>query len=303
MSARAAGSPWTNPHGCIPARTGRKFLLRTPWKTAFTLAVAVTLSACDFTRPPDPFEAHPDVVTIALLLIAGESEARLLAVHPHRPVSDEAPKITATLKGPGWTAAFSEELELESCTSSASWPGPVRCLGATLPEPIGVIGEYAVEGTAPLGSFKGAMTMPAPPDLFEPEDGLELPTPARGTGVEIPVKYRTGSDVGTLMADVTDTFETLDDGTEVEVNRHHLGPFPRTIEGAKADTVYVFYHASPLRFRLSLLGIGRHYTNFLAHIGTFPTPKPWPSFGIEGEGVYGYFDGLTRSRAVRVRIR
>ena len=281
----------------------RKSLPRAPVKTAFTLAVAVTLSACDFTRPPDPFEAHPDVVTIALLLVAGESDAHLLAVHPHRPRDGDAPKITATLKGPGWTAAFSTELELESCTNSASWPGPVRCLGATLPEPIGAIGEYTLEGTAPLGSFRGAMTMPAPPDLLEPEDDLELPAPARGTGVEIPVKYRTGSEVGTLMADVTDAFETLDDGTEVEINRHHLGPFPRTLEGAEADTVYVSYHASALRFRLSLLGIGRHYTNFLAHIGTFPTPKPWPSFGIEGDGVYGYFDGLTRSPAVRVRIR
>lgn len=302
MSARAAGSPWTDPSGYLPARMRRKFLARAPGKTAFTLALAATLPACDFTRPSDPFEAHPDVVTVGLLLVAGESEARLLAVHPHRPRDGEAPKITAALKGSGWTAAFSEELELDTCTSSDSWPGPVRCLGATLPEPIGA-GDYAIEGTAPLGSFKGAMTMPAAPDFLEPGDSLVLPPPAKYTGVEIPVKYRTGSDVGTLLADVTDTFETLDDGTEVEVNRHHLGPFPRTIEGTEADTVYVFYQANPLRFRLSLLGIGWHYTNFLAHIGTFPTPKPWPSFGIEGEGVYGYFDGLTPSRAVRVRIR
>jgi len=280
-----------------------EFLARAPGKTAFTIASVMTLSACDFTRPSDPFEAPPDVVTVALLLIAGESEARLLAVHPHRPRDGDAPQITATLKGPGWTAAFSEELELETCTNSSSWPGPVRCLGATLPEPIGAIGEYVLDGTAPLGSFKGAISMPSPPDLLEPKDDLELPAPARGTGVEIPVRYRTGSDVGTLMADVTDTFETLDDGTEIEVNRHHLGPFPRTIEGTEADTLYVFYQANPLRFRLSLLGVGWHYTNFLAHIGTFPTPKPWPSFGIEGEGVYGYFDGLTQSRSVPVRIR
>lgn len=281
----------------------RTSLPRAPGKTAFTLALATTLSACDFTRPADPFEAHPDVVTVALLLIAGESEARLLAVHPHRPRDGDAPKITATLKGPGWTAAFSEELELDTCTSSTSWPGPVRCLGATLPEPIGAVGEYAVEGTAPLGSFKGAMTMPSAPDFLEPGDSLELPPPPKYTGVEIPLRYRTGSEVGTLMADVTDTFETLDDGTEVEVNRHHLGPYPRTLEGTEADTAYIFYQDSPLRFKMRLLGIGWHYTNFLTHVGTFPTPKPWPSFGIEGEGVYGYFDGLTQSRAVRVWIR
>lgn len=37
--------------------------------------------------------------------------------------------------------------------------------------------------------------------------------------------------------------------------------------------------------------------------GIFPPPRPWPSFGIEGEGVYGYLDGVAPSRVTRVRVR
>lgn len=276
---------------------------RAAWRTALAIACAGIWSACDFTRPSDPFAAHPDVVTVSLLLIDGEREARLVAVHPHRPRSAEPPKLTATLKGPGWTAAFSEELEMETCTLAASWPGPVRCLGAMLPEPIRASSAYAVEGTAPLGSFKGAMTMPAAPNLVDPGDSLGLPAPPKFTGLDIPMKYSAGSDVGTLLADVLEAYETQEDGTEEEVNRFHLGPFPQPVEGAGADTVYVYYQDKDLRFELRVLGIGWHYTNFLAHVGTFPTPRPWPSFGIEGEGVYGYFDGLSPSRAARIRIR
>ena len=283
--------------------SARAVLSTDSWRIVIALAMAPTLPACDFIRPPDPFEAHPDVATVSILLVAGESEARMVAVHPHRPRNAEPPEITATLESSGWTAAFSNELELESCTLSASWPGPLRCLGATLPEPLRPGAGYKVRGTAPLGSFKGSMTMPAAPDLRDPGDTLSLPAPPRYTEVDIPMRYRAGSDVGTLLADVVDVFETEEDGTEVEVTHHHLGPFPQPVEGAEADTVHIFYQDNALRFKLRLLGIGWHYTNFLANIGTFPLPRPWPSFGIEGEGVYGYFDGLTPSRAVPVRIR
>jgi len=268
-----------------------------------TLASVVAWSACDFIRPPDLFEAHPDVVTISILLIAGESEARLVAVHPHRPRSGDAPEITATLEGPGWSAPFLEELELLSCTASAGWPGPLRCLGATLPEPLRANERYAIVGKAPLGAFRGAITMPAAPEVLDPGESLTLQPEAPYTDLEIPMRFRTGSDVGTVLVDVREAFETQDDGEEVEINRHHLGYFPRPVEGAEADTAYIYYRTHPLRFKLHLLGIGWHYTSFLANAGTFPIPRPWPSFGIEGEGVYGYFDGLTPSRPVRVRIR
>ena len=275
---------------------------RAPWRSGVPLAALLVWSACDFVRPSDPLEAHPDVVTVSILLVAGETEARLLAVHPHRDTNDDPPAITATLQGPGWTAEFSKELELESCTRSANWPGPTRCLGATLPEALRPRQDYEITGTAPLGSFEGRATIPAAPDLLEPGDSLRLPPPQLFTGVDIAMRYRAGSDIGTLLADVRDAFETQDDGTELGVNRHHLGYFPQPVDSAGADTVYVFYQDKPLRFSLHVLGIGWHYTNFVEHTGTFPVPQPWPSFGIEGEGVYGYFDGLTASRGMQVRI-
>lgn len=274
---------------------------RAHWHHVVTLASIVIWSACDFIRPPDPLESHPDVVTVVILLVAGESQARLLAVHPHRPTSGEVPNITATLEGPGWRAPFLDDLTLDACTSTPDWPGPVRCLGATLPEPIQAGTAYGIEGSAPLGSFKGAMTVPRPPVLVEPGDTLEVDA-EKYSDVDIPIRYSLGADVGTVLADVRDAYETLEDGTEVELDLEYL--FPLLLDTAdEAHTVTLFYTANPLRFSLNVLGIGRNYTNFRRHAGSFPLPQPWPSFGIEGEGVYGYFDGLAPSRIARVWIR
>ena len=70
------------------------------------VAPALTASpGCETTRP---FELHPDVVALAVLLVVGESEARMLAIHPNREAG-AAPEVTATLHGPGgWTAAFTD---------------------------------------------------------------------------------------------------------------------------------------------------------------------------------------------------
>ena len=57
----------------------------------------------------------------------------------------------------------------------------------------------------------------------------------------------------------------------------------------------------PLRFSLTLLGIGWKFTNF--RYVESPAIRPWPSFGIEGEGVYGYFDGIARSRPARMVVK
>ena len=53
---------------------------------------------------------------------------------------------------------------------------------------------------------------------------------------------------------------------------------------------------------MQLLAIGWNYTNFLEKTGLDPVLPPWPGFGIEGEGVYGYFDAMTSSLASRIRI-
>ena len=271
-------------------------------------ALAATIASAAFggcVRAPDPLELDPDVASVAIMLLAGEREARLIAVHPHRQLAEAAPAVAATLRGPGWTAAFTDAPELGVCTSAPphEWPGPAKCLRAVLPEEIRGGGKYEIEGAAPLGAFSGGVTMPEAPVLIEPGDSLFLPMP---TGYEvhlIPVRYRVGSDVGTLLADIVDAFLMEEDGTEREIEGHYLGYFGDPLEGAEADTVRIEYHDRPVRFSLRLLGIGRNYTNFLENEGVFPLPRPWPSFGIEGEGVYGYFDGVASSRASRVWIQ
>ena len=277
---------------------------RAAFRSAAALAAVVASPACDdFIRPPDPLEVDPDVVSVAIMLVAGEREARLLAAHPHRKPDETPPTLTATLKGPGWTTAFSDTLELRACTLAGNWPGPARCLRAVLPQEIRAGEGYEIEGTAPLGSFSGEVVLPLAPVLHEPGDSLHLPMPTEYENHLIPMRYRIGSDVGTLLADVLDAFQLEEDGTETGIDPGFLGYFGRPLEGAEADSVRIHYHEKPLRFSLRLVGIGWNYTNFRENEGIFPLPKPWPSFGIEGDGVYGYFDGVVPSRVSRVWVR
>ena len=265
--------------------------------------VALALAAspgCETTRP---FELHPDVVALAVLLVVGESEARMLAIHPNREAG-AAPEVTATLQGPGgWTAAFTDAQGLETCTLGKRWPSPVKCLSAALPETIVPAGRYSLRGTAPLGPFTGETVVPAAPILVEPADTLRQPLPDGPGEIRIPIRYEVGSEIGTLQADILEVFETQEDGTEKEIHPDDLGHFPQLVEGVEADTVSMRQRGRPLRFSLRLMGIGWNYTNFIKHWGTGdPLMRPWPSFGIEGDGVYGYFDGVTRSRAAKVSV-
>ena len=256
------------------------------------LALTVA-SACDYIHP---LELHPDMVSLEVLLIAGESEARRLAIHPHR--EGAVPEVSAHLEGPGWEAAFSETLELKACTGARV--DSARCLRAALPEPVRAGAAYALRGTAPLGSFTGETRVPDPPLLLT--DTLHLSWPDKGAGRHIPLRYRAGSDIGTLLVDVRDIFETQEDGTEVELPTRDLQLLPRGVDpAATADTVWIVARERPLRFCLLLLGVGWQWTNF-AYIED-PVIRPWPRFGIEGDGVYGYFDGVTPSRAARIFVR
>ncbi len=273
---------------------------RTAWGLApVLLAAAAATSAC--IRDSDSLDGHPDVVAVTVLLIAGEDEARLLAVHPHRARTAAAPEVTATLAGPDWTAAFLDEAELGTCTGAADLLGPAKCLLAALPEPVRAGTAYQLRGSAPLGSFDGAMVVPEAPVLVEPADSLLLPAPADGGPALVPVRYRNAAGIGTLLAELLDIVRTNDDGTETELAPSGFG-YPRKLDGGlQTDTLPVSRRDRPLRFSLRVLGIGPNYTSFLEHAGSFPVPRPWPSFGLEGEGVYGYFDGAAPSRSVRIR--
>ena len=261
-------------------------------------AVALTASpACDDIHP---LELHPDVVTIEVLLVVGESEARMLATYPHRLGEGTVPEVSARLEGPGWEAAFSETLELEACTA-AEGVSSARCLRAALPEPVRAGAAYGLSGTAPLGSFTGETRVPDPPLMLA--DTLHLSWPDKDERLHIPLRYRAGSDIGTLLVDARDIFETQQDGTEVELPASALDLFPQIIDpAATADTVWIDVRNKPLRLSLPLLGIGWQWTNFVYVDVFFPLP-PWPSFGIEGEGVYGYFDGVARSRPAHILVR
>ena len=275
-------------------------------RTGVGLAAGLALAAsaaCEIVRPLDPLEAHPDVVALAVLLVAGESEARILAVHPHRGLNDGPPEITAFLEGPGWTAEFSETISLTSCGAlGGSWLVPSNCLRATLPEAIQPGGEYGIRGTAPLGSFTGETSVPELPLLIEPAYTLRLDLPDESGLINVPIRYAVGSETGTILVDLYDVFESSADSTEEEIPVSNLGAFPTTVGIGLADTIAIYQDAKPLSFFLRLLGIGWNYTNFAKYPGIDPLPRPWPSFGIEGEGVYGYFDSIAPSEALRVFV-
>ncbi len=279
-------------------------------RAGFGTVVALALSAsaaCEFTRPLD---WHPDEVALTVLLIAGQREARMVATHPHREVLEVAPKITAILEGPGWEAPFVETGEIPPCRFNPgpypvnfAWPGPVKCLRATLHEPIRPGFAYGIRGSAPLGSFTGRATVPTTPALLEPPDNVRLQLPYFTGTVTIPIRFQVGAEIGTLLAELLGVFETGGDGREVEIPAGELGTFPQPIEGAGSDTVTITPRGRPLRFSLRVLGIGWNYTNLANWTGIDPLPRPAPGFGIEGEGTYGYFDGATPSPVKRVVVR
>ncbi len=150
-----------------------------------------------------------------------------------------------------------------------------------------------------MGAFTGEMRFPNPPVLVEPADTLRLSgRDLRFRTLPIPMRYQVPADVGTLLAEGHDVVV----GYAGEEQR--FPNFYREIDmGAAVDTIFLYPVDESMRFSLRLLGIGRHYTDFVKHIGVdYPLLRPWPSFGIEGEGVYGYFDGVTPSRAARILV-
>ena len=116
------------------------------------LIAIVAPGGCDYLASPDRL-VDPDVISIALVLVAGESQAHLLAGHPYLHRSDPPPKVTASLIGPGWRAAFTHKTDpQDGCGGGPTdWPIPMVCLNATLPEPIRERVTYKLEGKGPKG--------------------------------------------------------------------------------------------------------------------------------------------------------
>ena len=267
---------------------------------AIVVAAAVALSGCELVRGLDPLEAHPDVVVILAMLVGGEREARILASHPHRLEFDAKPRITATIRGPGWTADFTEDLPLVDCKDvGGAWHAPSKCIGAILPEPIGAGVTYELSGTAPLGLFRGQATMPMGPELVHPGFAFGIPAPDNLDSVPVPVSYRVEADAGMVLAAVREVFERLPDGTK-EAEPRFEGD--RVLDSFEADTVLVPQRLMPLRCVVTVVSVGHTYVDFAEFHGVDPLPSPWPDFGLTGEGVFGYFAGKTPSRPIEVHV-
>ncbi|MDE2975321.1 MAG: hypothetical protein OXU64_11510 [Gemmatimonadota bacterium] len=267
------------------------------------LVVALMLAGASACRIVRPLDADPDVVALGVLLVAGEDEARLLAVHPHREPGEDAPDITAELAGPGWSVFF-DDPQLEGCATAEELAGPARCLRAALPDTVRADARYVLRGTAPLGQFGGRIVVPPPPRLIWPPDTLRAPFPDDSGAVGLAVRHHVHVDVGTLLVEVLDVFETLEDGTEAEIPAALLGSFPKTIELRAENVIGILHRSKPLRFSLRLHGVGWGYTRFARHMGRKdPLVRPWPNFGVAGEGVFGYFDGVAVSRAAHIFLK
>lgn len=267
LSTESFGQP---PRGRSRHRRSRAFVEALP-----TLLAAAGLSACvaDF-----PYELH-DVVSLSLLLESGERSAKMVASRPF-PERDQAPlDISASLEGPGWTVAFAATDPTEVCGPPH---GARTCLSAQLPEAVAP-GMYRVRGTTRLGSFSGEATVPAIPSIENPAgDTLWIHLPDDTAGyVLIPLEYRVDPTTAALFLE-----STVERGYGRESSRGlwELG-----------DSIYWLYEEGELwsqGSRLRLQALGPSYTTWLRHTGLHVEP-PWPSFGIESDAVYGYFDGIS----------
>ena len=257
------------------------------------LLATVAPGGCDYFAPPKLL-ADPDAITIAMVLVAGDSQAHMLAGHPFLQASDPPPKVTASLIGPGWRAAFANRTDpVDGCGGGPTdWAIPMVCLNAALPEPIREGVAYKLRGRGPKGSFTGQAVVPAAPRILSPGD-TALPGPV--DRVRIPVRYRAPPEVGTLRPEV---LQTVGDGAGTRTE--WVRPFPTELDVyGQAETVAWSYPAKFRRASLHLLGIGRNYTHFWrSHTRRVSRLRA----GISGEGVYGYFDGSAKSRPVAIRL-
>lgn len=261
------------------------------------LAVLIAMSApggCDYFASPERLDS--DVVSIAILLVAGERKAQLLAGHPLLDASHPPPSVEATLIGPGWQAAFALRTDPRNgCGGGPTdWEIPMVCLNAELPEPIREGVTYKLAGKGPKGSFTGETVVPTAPRILAPEDTVWL---ERSTGeFRVPVRYLAPPEVGTLRPEV---FQTVDNGTGPRSRWIDVKPRGLDVDGWEATVVWE-YTPWLQRASLHLFGIGRQYSD-LRKLARTSTKRR--GFGVTGEGVLGYFAGSAWSPPVEVRPR
>ncbi|MDE2763441.1 MAG: hypothetical protein OXQ94_11755 [Gemmatimonadota bacterium] len=261
----------------------------------FLLTAMLAAGGCDYIASPDDL-LDPDAISIAMILVAGERQAHLLAGHPHRTVLEPPPTVTATLVGPGWRAALTHDADLDDgCGGGPTdWPMPKVCLNAELPEPIRNEATYRLEGVGPKGSFTGEAVVPAAPTIQAPVDTVWLPGPQ--DAIRIPIRYHASAQVGTLRPEVLQTV-----GGSTGTRSEWVNVIPRNLDvSGREETIKWSYERNLQRASLHLLGIGQLYTLYWKLDGTH---IPWPKAGVSGNGVYGYFDGSAKSRPIEIRLK
>ena len=265
-------------------------------RKAAVLIAMLASAGCDYFAAPDPLELDRDAISIAIVLVAGQSDAQLLAGYPHRS-SGAAPSVTASLSGPGWKVKFSYTSDPSAgCGGGPTdWGIPMVCLHAALPEPIREGATYGLEGEGPKGSFTGETVVPPASRILDPVDTLWTTMgPDTSFWFEVPIRYQAPPEVGTLRPQAFATFSV---GTETQ--SRWISVWPGLDVNAEADTLQIDRYRDLKEVSLHLLGIGWHYTNFLR---ASENHYPKGNFGVEGEGVYGYFDGSNKSGSVHIVI-
>lgn len=263
---------------------------------------------------PDPSSSDPNWVAIASLLEVGEREAYILARYYHSDAWERPPvgqpAIAVSLEGPGWTVPLAD--------TAARWIcGPLGyfdvadleeeedvCLRGTLPEAIRSGVDYRLSGMTEHGPFTGRTVVPQPPLLLEPEsDTVRFRAEDMGGwggGMWVPVRYRFGPDVGTRFGEMGGTATPFRTTELVGAESGRVSFDPDTFLYSPEPV------AVPVPMRLA--GVGLNYTRFVENTertsieADYLVLRPWPETGIEGEGVYGYFDGVSYSRTVTVVV-
>lgn len=284
---------------------------------ALTSLVASASTGCDYTRTSELFVPEDDVIAIGVVLSAGWQTAHLIATHPHRPGTADAPVVEAVLTGPNGSSAFSREVAAHHCGVLIEdfWHGPHVCLEATLPAPVRSGERYTLAGSTRLGRFGGITVVPDPVTIRDPEGEVVL-RPIRHYGsdiVRLTLQFESPPEVGMVVASATQAFQMTVDSTGslsaeptqlAYVLPREAAPGQRKVELAVWSNPQFPWEPPEAGFNLRLVGLDENVGRFAAHRYDHLLVEPWPYFGIEGdEGIHGYFGSASRSRAVLVIVR
>ena len=284
---------------------------------ALMFIVAVACPGCDYTRPSEVFVPDDDVVTIGLVLSAGWQTAYLIASHPHRPGTADAPVVEAVLTGPTGVAAFTRKVAAHHCSVLIDdfWHGPHICLEAALPAPVRSGERYTLDGSTRLGRFEGMTVVPNPVTIHDPQGEVVLrPTRHYGSDiVRLTLTFESPPEVGLVVASAAQAVQMIvDSAGNLSAEPTQLAyVLPREAAPDQAEVDLGVWpnpefpwQPPEARFNLRLVGLDENVGRFATHRYNHLLVEPWPSFGIKGdEGIYGYFGSASRSRAVPVIVR